>query len=164
MYCGSESRLWKDDETLICCPVHGESNPSMGISEEKQVCHCFACGFAGDFAKLLVYSKPEEFGLDRSTPEPYKGETKIVNCTNTKCDNCVNHNYCDYEPYNAETKNEAVELIEKRENVCKTLHGKSAYRALKYIVKCVDKPVTCKACKYSEPCILDKSTFSCSHI
>lgn len=72
VYCGSEPRLWKDDETLICCPVHGESNPSMGISEEKQVCHCFACGFAGDFAKLLVYSKPEEFGLDRSTPEQEK--------------------------------------------------------------------------------------------
>lgn len=28
----------------------------------------------------------------------------IVNCTNTKCDNCVNHNYCDYEPYKAERR------------------------------------------------------------
>ena len=54
---------WKDGEKLVCCPVHGESNPSMGISIEKQVCHCFSCAFAGDFAKLLVHSKPEEFGL-----------------------------------------------------------------------------------------------------
>lgn len=54
---------WKDEEKLICCPVHGESNPSMGVSVEKQVCHCFSCGFAGDFARLLAYSKPEEFGM-----------------------------------------------------------------------------------------------------
>lgn len=60
---------WKSGEKLICCPVHGESNPSMGVSVEKQVCHCFSCGFAGDFAKLLLYSKPEEFGFLQDTPE-----------------------------------------------------------------------------------------------
>ena len=65
IYCGSTPRLWKDDECLVCCPVHGESNPSMGISADKQVCHCFACDFAGDFAKLLIYSNPEEFGFDK---------------------------------------------------------------------------------------------------
>ena len=54
---------WKQGEKLVCCPVHGESNPSMGISIEKQVCHCFSCGFAGGFAKLLAHSKPEEFGI-----------------------------------------------------------------------------------------------------
>lgn len=54
---------WKQGEKLVCCPVHGESNPSMGISIEKQVCHCFSCGFAGDFARLLAHSKPEEFGI-----------------------------------------------------------------------------------------------------
>lgn len=60
---------WKDGEKLICCPVHGESNPSMGISAEKGICHCFSCSFAGDFSKLLMYSLPETFGLDNSTPE-----------------------------------------------------------------------------------------------
>ena len=59
----SNPNYWKDGEKLVCCPVHGESNPSMGISIEKQVCHCFSCHFAGDFARLLAYSKPEEFGL-----------------------------------------------------------------------------------------------------
>ena len=68
----SNPNYWKDGDKLVCCPVHGESNPSMGISIEKQVCHCFSCGFAGDFAKLLSYSKPEEFGLDVSTPERKK--------------------------------------------------------------------------------------------
>lgn len=63
---------WKDGEKLICCPVHGESNPSMGVSIDKQVCHCFSCGFAGNFAKLLSYSLPDEFGLDTSTEDTEK--------------------------------------------------------------------------------------------
>ena len=61
--------FWKDGEKLVCCPVHGESNPSMGISVDKQVCHCFSCSFAGDFAKLLVYSLPDQFGFNNSTPD-----------------------------------------------------------------------------------------------
>lgn len=65
----SNPNIWKDGEKLVCCPVHGESNPSMGISVEKQVCHCFSCNFAGDFAKLLIYSKPEEFGFNNNTKE-----------------------------------------------------------------------------------------------
>lgn len=64
IYCGSSPRMWKAEKTLICCPVHGESNPSMGVNSEMQVCHCFSCGFKGGFAKLLAYSLPEEFGLD----------------------------------------------------------------------------------------------------
>lgn len=71
-YCGSSPTIWRDTDMLICCPVHGESNPSMGISSEKQVCHCFACGFAGGFAKLLSYSLPDEFGLDTSTDDTLK--------------------------------------------------------------------------------------------
>lgn len=59
--------FWKDGEKLICCPVHGESNPSMGVSAEKQICHCFSCGFAGDFSKLLVYSLPDKFGFNNTT-------------------------------------------------------------------------------------------------
>lgn len=61
--------FWKDGEKLVCCPVHGESRASMGVSVDKGVCHCFSCGFAGDFSKLLMYSLPDNFGLDTSTPD-----------------------------------------------------------------------------------------------
>lgn len=67
-YCGSTPRYWKNEKTLVCCPVHGESNPSMGVNSEMQVCHCFSCGFKGGFAKLLAYSMPEDFGLDPEHP------------------------------------------------------------------------------------------------
>lgn len=68
-YCGSTPTRWKDTDTLVCCPVHGESNPSMGISSEKQVCHCFSCGFAGDLTKLLLYSRPDDFGFKSKKDE-----------------------------------------------------------------------------------------------
>ena len=78
----SNPNYWKQGEKLVCCPVHGESNPSMGISIDKQVCHCFSCGFAGDFAKLLAYSKPEEFGMKYNAdgtihrPSSFRAERK----------------------------------------------------------------------------------------
>lgn len=63
-YCGSSPTHWRGDDMLVCCPVHKETHPSMGVSEEKQICHCFACGFAGGFEKLLIYSLPDEFGFN----------------------------------------------------------------------------------------------------
>ena len=59
--CGSTFTFWRQNDALICCPVHGESNPSMGISADKQVCHCFSCGFKGNFAWLLFKSQPDRF-------------------------------------------------------------------------------------------------------
>lgn len=58
---------WKNGEKMICCPVHGERHSSMGVNVEKGICHCFSCGFSGDFAKLLAYSKPDVFGLDSTS-------------------------------------------------------------------------------------------------
>ena len=81
-YCGSYPTMWRDTDMLICCTVHQESNPSMGVSSELGVCHCFSCGFAGDFAKLLAYSKPEEFGVKYNAdgsvhrPSAFRAEKK----------------------------------------------------------------------------------------
>ncbi len=69
--CGTSPALWKGDSMQVCCPVHGEVHPSMGVSYEKQVCHCFSCGFAGNFIKLLVYSLPDDFGYDPGRPGSY---------------------------------------------------------------------------------------------
>lgn len=59
--CGSTPTIWKRDDMQICCPVHQELHPSMGVSAEKQVCHCFACGFKGNFAWLLFNSQPDQY-------------------------------------------------------------------------------------------------------
>lgn len=49
---------------LLSCSRLSEHNPSMGVSSSLGVCHCFSCGFAGGFEKLLIYSLPDEFGFD----------------------------------------------------------------------------------------------------
>lgn len=69
--CGTTPTMWRDQDMLVCCPVHGESNPSMGVSVDKQICHCFSCGFAGDFAWLLLKSKPDDF-------KSYKGAREFL--------------------------------------------------------------------------------------
>lgn len=35
--------------------------------------------------------------VSNRTTEQQKAQNERVNCENTKCDNCVNHHYCDYE-------------------------------------------------------------------
>lgn len=65
-YCGSTPTRWKNDEMMICCNIHGESNPSMGVSADKQIVHCFSCGFSGRFDWYLFKSKSEEFKSLRS--------------------------------------------------------------------------------------------------
>ena len=78
-YCGTTPTFWRQNDMLVCCPVHGESNPSMGVSADKQVCHCFSCGFAGGFEKLLYMSLPEEFGYSPYKPNTeYKAYRKAV--------------------------------------------------------------------------------------
>lgn len=49
------------DDIQFCCPVHGESNPSAGISIDKQVFNCFSCHAHGDITWFLYRSLPEEF-------------------------------------------------------------------------------------------------------
>jgi DNA primase len=38
---------------LALCPFHPDKNPSMSISQEKQVYHCFSCGASGNVFKFL---------------------------------------------------------------------------------------------------------------
>ena len=34
---------------IACCPVHGDKNPSMSVTEKdgKVLCYCFSCGASG---------------------------------------------------------------------------------------------------------------------
>lgn len=86
--CGSSPTFWRQDDMQICCPVHGESNPSMGVSAEKQMCHCFSCGFKGNLVWLLFKSQPdrfrsyaqaEEYFDDRYELEHHRVSGKLLN-------------------------------------------------------------------------------------
>jgi DNA primase len=65
---------------LAVCPFHPDKNPSLTISPEKNLFHCFGCGEGGDLFKFLMQiekiSFPEaveriasELGIKLSQPE-----------------------------------------------------------------------------------------------
>lgn len=45
----------------ICCPIHGESTPSMGVNVETLQTHCFACHFKGNISWLVYNARKDDF-------------------------------------------------------------------------------------------------------
>jgi len=50
---------------------HEDTNPSMRFNLDKNMFHCFSCGFGGSYAKLLKTIGETEV-LDLDTKQPYK--------------------------------------------------------------------------------------------
>ncbi|CAN5450927.1 DNA primase [soil metagenome] len=50
MYIGVKKR---GKSYLALCPFHADKNPSMNISQEKQVYHCFSCGASGNVFRFV---------------------------------------------------------------------------------------------------------------
>lgn len=44
-----------------CCPFHGEDTPSLVVSPQKQIWHCFGCGAGGDAIKFVEEYKKISF-------------------------------------------------------------------------------------------------------
>lgn len=42
------------DEIMICCPFHGDSNPSLSINEGKRIWNCLGCGRGGNYLKFVL--------------------------------------------------------------------------------------------------------------
>jgi len=42
---------------MVCCPVHQEKRPSMGINvkDKKGLCNCLGCGWKGNFFSLIAF-------------------------------------------------------------------------------------------------------------
>ena len=63
----------KKNEILIKCisGLHEDSNPSMRFDLDKNVFHCFSCGFGGSYKKLLKALNEDE-SIEIETKQTYK--------------------------------------------------------------------------------------------
>lgn len=52
-----DGRTWIPTE----CPVHGDDNPSASVSYELDAYVCHACGYSGDYLKII--QEEEEVGF-----------------------------------------------------------------------------------------------------
>ena len=43
-----------NDLILGVCPFHDDNNPSMSVSEEKQIYKCFSCGASGNVFNFII--------------------------------------------------------------------------------------------------------------
>ena len=43
------------------CPFHDDNNPSLHVSEEKGLFHCFSCGTGGDIFGFVMKKKGVDF-------------------------------------------------------------------------------------------------------
>lgn len=54
---GLEKIKLHGDNVMFCCPSHGESNPSCGVSVTKEIGGCFACGWHFNLVQLVAFCK-----------------------------------------------------------------------------------------------------------
>lgn len=58
-----------NDNIQFTCTVHGENNPSAGVSISKQTWNCFSCHEKGSLPWLVYKSLPDEFSSVREAQE-----------------------------------------------------------------------------------------------
>ncbi|MCG8633758.1 MAG: CHC2 zinc finger domain-containing protein, partial [Desulfobacterales bacterium] len=85
-----EVKSEKGGELIGLCPApgHDDKNPSFSYNPDKDICHCFSCGFKGDIITLWSTVKGygddkegfrafcEEFGISDNLDPPAPGRQK----------------------------------------------------------------------------------------
>ncbi|MFW9625121.1 MAG: DNA primase, partial [Sulfurospirillum sp.] len=73
-----------------CCPFHGEDTPSLVVSPQKQIWHCFGCGAGGDaisfvqdFCKLSYTEALERIANDLNFTLTYNKSGHHIDYTTT---------------------------------------------------------------------------------
>lgn len=67
-----------EGEVLICCPFHGETNPSLSVNLGKGVFHCFACKESGNFIKLVAEFDGLSYDQARALVQEGEGDDLLL--------------------------------------------------------------------------------------
>lgn len=121
--CGTSPTYWNNHgEMMVCCPVHGEVHPSMGVNSEKQICHCFACGFAGDFPWLLYNSQPDQYKSYKEAKEFIESQFDVKFEVSEKSKDILRYEDLDFDNYS-----EGIKII-PRYKIAPYRSGKETYK------------------------------------
>lgn len=72
---GLQGVVQRNQNWMACCPNHGETRPSWGISVDHPHVHaCFACGYKGTLRTLLVY----KFGKTNAFADSILGYREVT--------------------------------------------------------------------------------------
>lgn len=66
-----------NEDLMMCCPFHKESNPSFGISTETGEYHCFSCDIKGHVSKIAENLREHITGEKIDHIEDFKVSSKI---------------------------------------------------------------------------------------
>lgn len=64
------------EQILVCCPFHGDKNPSLSVNTVQGLFHCFACGAKGNGFDLYMQVKDCDFKTALQELEAVAGITK----------------------------------------------------------------------------------------
>ncbi|WP_431604769.1 CHC2 zinc finger domain-containing protein [Corynebacterium pseudodiphtheriticum] len=68
-----DGRTWIPAE----CPVHGDENPSAGVSYELNSFVCHACGYSGDVYKIIQQEEGVDFAEATQVAETIAGDSGV---------------------------------------------------------------------------------------
>lgn len=68
-----DGRTWIPTE----CPVHGDDNPSASVSYDKNSFICHACGYSGDYLKIIENQEECSYAEAVATAEGIAGRSGI---------------------------------------------------------------------------------------
>lgn len=88
-----------ESQYKVCCPFHGDVNPSMMINRETSNFYCFGCNKSGSSFELVKYSHPElsDFDAMKLMKETVRNKSKLKNnnINNIIYNNNTKENYKD---------------------------------------------------------------------
>jgi len=99
---GTKSRETRKDEWTIKqyqVPIENKQIPTITgsvLSREPTACK-IVCTYTHSACKSEEYLNKYKFCPNCGRKMVEAQESEKINCKSTKCENCINHNYCDYE-------------------------------------------------------------------
>lgn len=113
----------------ICCPIHGESTPSMGVNVDTLQTHCFACHFKGNLTWLVYNARKDDFrGISEVNEWIYRKYGVDLDEQARQEESFVNKQLIRYEDVKDDTEQEKARKVLPRSYLAPFKSGKETFK------------------------------------